>query len=230
MRSHGHGADRVETIEAKLVLLLGTYGPGLLFAAQMFGIFGLPIPDELLLTVAGALVHEGKLNGYWTALAAVTGCLCGVTLSYTLGRTVGIVALRRIVHVPDSAFDRAQRWFHRFGRWLLTFGYFIPGVRHCTAIAAGSAPLSYREFVLFCYTGGVLWCTTFLTFGYLAGAHWRRAWRMLHGLGPYVFIPLFVILALAFYLTWRRTKREEAAITPEPGLKPRPTVGSRDSE
>ncbi len=153
------------------------YGPGMLFAAQMFGIFGVPIPDELLLTIAGALVREGKLNGFWTAVAAVSGCLCGVTLSYTLGRTVGITALRRIVRVPDSAFDRAQRWFHRIGRWLLTFGYFIPGVRHCTAIAAGSAPLSYREFALFCYSGGVLWCAVFLSLGYITGPHWRRAWQ-----------------------------------------------------
>lgn len=202
----------MRTIEAKLVAMLGMYGPGMLFVAQMFGIFGVPIPDELLLTIAGALVREGKLNAFWTGVAAVTGCLCGVTLSYTLGRTIGMAALRRIVRVPDSAFDRAQRWWHRFGRWLLTFGYFIPGVRHCTAIAAGSAPLPYREFVMFCYTGGVLWCTVFLTFGYVTGPHWRRAWDMLHAMGPYVFIPLFVVLGVVLYLSWRRTKRER----PEP--------------
>jgi membrane protein DedA with SNARE-associated domain len=133
-----------------------------------------------------------------------------VTLSYTLGRTVGITALRRIVRVPDSAFDRAQRWFHRIGRWLLTFGYFIPGVRHCTAIAAGSAPLSYREFALFCYSGGVLWCTVFLSLGYITGPHWRRAWQTLHDMGPYVFVPLFVIVAAAIYLSWRRTRASAA--------------------
>jgi len=199
----------VKTIEAKLVAMLGIYGPGMLFAAQMFGIFGVPIPDELLLTIAGALVREGRLNAFWTAVAAVSGCLCGVTLSYTLGRTVGITALRRIVRVPDAAFDRAQRWFHRIGRWLLTFGYFIPGVRHCTAIAAGSAPLPYREFALFCYSGGVLWCAVFLSLGYITGPHWRRAWHMLHEMGPYIFVPLFIVLALVLYFSWRRTRAEK---------------------
>jgi membrane protein DedA with SNARE-associated domain len=196
----------VRSLEAKLVAMLAAYGPGMLFAAQMFGIFGVPIPDELLLTIAGALVREGKLNAFWTALAAVSGCLCGVTLSYTLGRTVGITALRRIVRVPDSAFDRAQRWFQRIGRWLLTFGYFIPGVRHCTAIAAGSVPLPYREFALFCYSGGVMWCAVFLSFGYITGPHWRRAWQTLHDMGPYVFVPLLVIVAAAIYVSWRKTR------------------------
>jgi membrane protein DedA with SNARE-associated domain len=200
-------------MEHRLLAWLAYYGPGMLFAAQMFGIFGLPIPDELLLTLAGALVREGKLNLFWTVTAAVAGCLCGVSLSYTLGRTVGMVALRRIVHVPDSAFNRAQRWFHRFGRWLLTFGYFIPGVRHCTAIAAGSTPLPYREFAAFCYTGGVLWCTVFLSFGYFAGPHWRRAWQTLQGFGPYVFVPLFIVLAVAMYLSWRRTPRRAGRAT-----------------
>ena len=196
----------MSSIEAKLVALLASYGPGMLFAAQMFGIFGVPLPDELLLTIAGALVREGKLNPFWTAVAAVAGCLSGVTLSYTLGRTVGITALRRIVHVPQSAFDRAQRWFHRIGRWLLTFGYFIPGVRHCTAIAAGSAPLPYREFAMFCYTGGVLWCTVFLSFGYLTGPHWRRAWQTFRSFGPYIVVPLVVIVGVVVYLSWRRTR------------------------
>jgi hypothetical protein len=50
---------------------------------------------------------------------------------------------------------------------------------------------------------------------------------MLHALGPYVFIPLFAILAVAFYLSWRRTKRDELKSRPidpdEPDLKARPT-------
>ncbi len=193
-------------METRLLAWLAYYGPGVLFLAQMFGIFGLPIPDELLLTVAGALVREGRLEGVPTLLAAIAGCFCGVTLSYVLGRTVGAAALHRIVHVPDAAFARAQRWFHRFGRWLLMFGYFIPGVRHCTAIAAGSTPLPYREFALFAYTGGVIWCLVFLSFGYYAGHHWRRAWHGLVGMGPYVFVPLLIILALATFYTWRRTR------------------------
>ena len=34
------------------------YGASALFFAQLFGIFGLPIPDELLLTIAGSLMRS----------------------------------------------------------------------------------------------------------------------------------------------------------------------------
>ena len=70
-----------------------------LFCAQMFGIFGLPIPDELLLTVAGALARQGQLPLVVTFLAALAGCMCGITLSYVLGRTVGVAAMHRLAHV-----------------------------------------------------------------------------------------------------------------------------------
>src|SRR5262245_66416607 len=127
-------------METRLLQWLSHYGPGALFVAQMLGIFGLPIPDEFLLTVAGALAREGNLPLGWTLLAAIAGCFCGITLSYVVGRTIGMPGLRRVVHVSDESFGLAQRWFHRFGRWLLLFGYYMPCVRHCTAVVARAAP------------------------------------------------------------------------------------------
>jgi membrane protein DedA with SNARE-associated domain len=156
-------------MEQTLITWLGHYGPVVLFFAQMFGIFGVPIPDELLLTVAGALVRHGELNGPATMFAAIGGCSTGITGSYLLGRTVGITTLHRVLHIRESSLARAQRWFKRFGVWLLAFGYFVPGVRHVTAIAAGSTPLDYWQFARAAYPGAVLWCAVFLGTGYIAG-------------------------------------------------------------
>lgn len=162
-------------MEARLVHLLVRYGTPTLFFAQAFGIFGVPIPDELLLTIAGVLVRRGQLHGGTTMIAAVSGCLAGVTVSYLLGRTIGVAALQRAVHLHTDALARAQRWFRRFGCWLLAFGYFVPGVRHVTAIAAGSAPLEYRTFAAYAYPGAILWCSVFVTVGYAAGERWQDA-------------------------------------------------------
>ena len=137
-------------METRLLQWLSHYGPSALFFAQMLGIFGLPIPDEFLLTVAGALIREGHLPIGWTLLAAIAGAFSGITLSYVVGRTIGTAALHRVVHVSDASFGLAQRWFHRYGRWLLMFGYYIPGVpalhraggrirRHCSIASSRSS-------------------------------------------------------------------------------------------
>jgi membrane protein DedA with SNARE-associated domain len=161
-------------VEREIVAWLVRYGAPLLFFAQVLGIFGLPIPDEILLTVAGALVKKGELDGPSIAIAAVAGCLTGISLSYLLGCLVDIKVLRKKFPHHQAAIKRAQAWFRRFDSWLLAFGYFIPGVRHVTAILAGSSELSYREFALYAYSGGFLWSTTFLMLGYYAGDHWQE--------------------------------------------------------
>jgi membrane protein DedA with SNARE-associated domain len=159
-------------MERDVVGWLVRFGAPLLFFAQVFGIFGVPIPDELLLTVAGALVASGRMQLATTAFAAVAGCLTGITLSYGLGRWIGLPVLHARFASHREVLERAQDWFRRFGGWLLTFGYFIPGVRHVTAIAAGSGCLEYHRFAVFAYSGGIIWCSVFLALGYFAGDRW----------------------------------------------------------
>jgi membrane protein DedA with SNARE-associated domain len=191
-------------MENTLINWLGHYGPGVLFFAQMFGIFGVPIPDELLLTVAGALVRRGQINGPATLVAAIGGCSTGITGSYVLGRTVGLTTLHRVLHIRDSSLERAQRWFKRFGVWLLMFGYFVPGIRHVTAIAAGSAPLDYGQFARAAYPGAVLWCVVFLGTGYIAGERLADLILFIRGHVGIAGAALFAAAGIYILVTTRR--------------------------
>jgi len=191
---------------------LTRFGTPVLFFAQLFGIFGVPIPDELLLTVAGVLVRKGQLDGAPTMFAAVAGCAAGITISYVLGRTVGLVTLQRVMHVRPESLGTAQAWFRRFGCWLLAFGYFIPGVRHVTAIAAGSAPLEYRTFAAFAYPGALLWSSTFVALGYFAGDRWQGVLMAVRGHTRQV--ALVGVIVAAGYVIWavRRSANGDARI------------------
>ena len=188
-------------MDHELVRWLVRYGTPLLFFAQAFGIFGLPIPDELLLTVAGALAASGRLNPFSTFAAAVCGCLTGITLSYVVGRSIGLAELSARFLGHHEAIERAQHWFRRFGGWLLTFGYFIPGVRHVTAILAGSSGFDYRTFAAYTYPGGVLWCAVFLGLGYFAGDRWRQVYHVARTHSPRV--ALIIAGAIVAYATVR---------------------------
>jgi membrane protein DedA with SNARE-associated domain len=168
-------------MERALFDWLVRYGTPVLFLAQVGGIFGLPIPDELLLTLAGVLMRRGQLSVAPTVAAAISGSIAGITLSYLLGRTVGLAALQRVFRSHEASLTRAQSWFLRFGHWLLTVGYFIPGVRHVTALAAGSSLLEFRTFATYAYPGAVLWSLTFLLAGYYAGDRWQEMASVVRG-------------------------------------------------
>jgi len=149
----------------------------------MLGIVGLPIPDETLLLFAGYLIYKGTLHAGLTLLSAFLGSACGITLSYFLGRTLGMGLIHKYgsyVRITDGRVGRVHDWFRRVGRWGLVIGYYLPGVRHITALIAGSAELELWVFAPFAYSGALLWVATFISAGYVLGESWEKVSEHIH--------------------------------------------------
>jgi membrane protein DedA with SNARE-associated domain len=188
------------------------YGYLAIFLLLCWGIIGLPIPDETLLAFSGFLVYSGKLSlplAYCTALA---GSSSGITISFWLGRTYGLKLIRRYgryVHITEERIARAHRFFEGFGHWALTFGYFVPGVRHVTAFAAGMSDLEPHLFGIFAYAGACLWIATFMGIGYLLGERWREMEKHVHGYLMWAVLAATGI-GIAVYLVWRARGRKRA--------------------
>lgn len=187
---------------------LSEFGAPALFALMALGIVGLPIPDEAVLTLAGALIGQGRLHPAAAVSSAMAGAMSGITLGYVLGRFAGLPLLvhhGRRLHVDAALFERVGRWFDRTGKWLLTVGYFIPGVRHITAVVAGASKLPVTTFMAFAYTGAAIWVCCFLTVGYVLGDEWRTLVTELH---RHMLVAGAVVLVTAGgYLYVRRQRR-----------------------
>ena len=156
---------------------IGQHGYAGIFSLLIFGIVGLPVPDEWLLTFSGYLVFKRTLLFIPTFGAAFLGSACGITVSYTLGRIFDTYVLLKYgsyIHITPERLERVHSWFERRGRWTLLVGYFIPGVRHLTGYVAGASELSFSNFALFAYTGAFGWAAVFITLGYVLGEEWNR--------------------------------------------------------
>jgi len=162
------------------------YGYWAIFVLLMVGIVGIPIPDETLLLLSGYLVSQGKLQFQLTIATAFFGSACGISLSYFFGWWMGpsiVLRCERLFHLQPGALDRAKSWYQKKGKYALFFGYYIPGVRHLTALLAGSAKLPFPTIGLFAYSGGFVWALTFI-------GHWVRTRRRMedrfrdHAPGP----------------------------------------------
>ncbi len=166
-----------------LLTWISHYGYLGLFLLLVLGIVGLPVPDETLLVFSGYLISKGRLHPALTLLCGFCGSASGISLSYLIGKTFGYGFVQRYggyVHLSPERVDRINRWFHRIGHWLLTIGYFVPGVRHFTAITAGMSNLDYRTFAAFAYPGAALWVSSFLALGYFVGDNWQAAFALVH--------------------------------------------------
>jgi membrane protein DedA with SNARE-associated domain len=179
-----------------------------IFSLLVFGIVGLPVPDEWLLTFSGYLIFKHTLSFLPTFGAAFLGSACGITVSYMLGRIFDTYILEkygRFLHVTPQRLARVHSWFERRGRWTLLVGYFIPGVRHLTGYVAGVSELSFPNFALFAYCGAFCWAAIFITVGYVLGEEATQVMQSLHET-TVVFIGL-AILGVLLYVGIRYLRR-----------------------
>ena len=202
------------------------YGYGAIVCLLMLGIAGLPVPDETLLMFSGYLVFKNQLHIVPALLAAFLGSICGITLSYVLGRSFGFALIHRYgqyFHITEDRLNRTRGWMEHSGAWSLTFGYYIPGVRHLTAYVAGTSKLRPSVFSLFAYSGGGLWSLTFVAAGYLLGDEWSRVSR---DISSYAWSATLVLAAaMLFYLGARRMRQRQRTVELAPsGAAEKPDV------
>ncbi len=209
------------------------YGSLAIFCLLMLGIVGLPVPDELLLTLVGYLISEEILNPVSAAGAAFLGSICGITLSYTLGRTCGLPLIEkygRFVHLQMKHLDKVRRWFHRIGKWTLTGGYFFPGVRHFTGFVAGTSKLQLRVFAGYAYLGALFWAATFISLGYFLGEEWPLISDSWVSLSKEIHLVALIVVLLALMIIggylFIRCRFCPKAVSPVPVTPRRPACPS----
>jgi membrane protein DedA with SNARE-associated domain len=192
---------------------ISSYGYPAIFTLLVLGIVGLPIPDETILAFCGYLVYKGTLHAVPAYFSALAGSWCGVSLSYTIGRTLGTTAVSRYgkrLHLTEDRLAQVHQWFDRAGHWALAIGYFIAGLRHLTAIVAGMSGLEFSSFAIYAWSGGAVWALCFILLGYLLGERWKSIAEAVHrdlGYASLVLIVALVLIGVAHQLRKRSLER-----------------------
>jgi membrane protein DedA with SNARE-associated domain len=194
--------------------LIGHYGYAGVFFALVLGIVGLPVPDETILVGVAGLMAAGTLTHLHLPgvfIAALLGSWCGITVSYWIGRTLGVGVIHRFgkyLHLNDERLEKMNAWFAKTGHWALFIGYYVAGVRHFTAIVAGISKVPFPTFMLYAWSGGLVWVSVFLTLGHFLGKNWEGIFEVIHRYVLVVSIVLILGLVLYFVLKRRRTRTE----------------------
>ncbi len=192
-------------------LWLLQYGSIALFVLLTAGIIALPVPEETLMVFAGIMMHKGSLPVFPTIMAAFFGALCGISISYLIGRTAGHFLVTKYgswVGLTKKRFEKAHDWFEKFGKWALLIGYFIPGVRHLTGISAGTSGFLYKQFALYAYMGAALWVSIFLSMGYFFGKQWLFLYEKIEIGSDLIIIALIIIVPCALYYLYRKWRKK----------------------
>jgi membrane protein DedA with SNARE-associated domain len=196
-------------IQQSMALWIAHYGYPAIFFLLIGGIVGFPVPDQLLLIISGYLVLTGSLSMTPTLIAAILGSICGITISYFLGRSSASYLSK--TRFAGSRLENARKWFERFGGWTLVFGYFVPGIRNLIGFTSGMMRLQVGFFAPYAYAGAIVSSLTCIGLGYFLGS--QASW-VLTSLGRFA---LLAIAAAAIFFIRRAIlngKPEAVSTTP----------------
>jgi membrane protein DedA with SNARE-associated domain len=182
---------------------IGRYSYTAIFFLLVAGIVGFPIPDQLVLLVSGYFVLTHALSLTPTLATAVLGSICGITLSYGMGRGLGCYLSK--TGFGKRRLEHGQRLLDRFGNWALILGFFIPGVRNLIGIVPGMMRFDAARFARYAYPGAVISSIVCVFAGFLLGT--QALWVM----GSINRVLVACFLTIGSYVVYRRFSLQRAS-------------------
>ena len=218
----------------QMVEFLARHGYWILFLSVLGRQACLPVPANLLLLAAGALVGLGKLNLAGIIASAVAAFLLADTTWYGAGRRGGGRTLEFVCGAagdPAACVGKLSGNFRRHGvRWLLVSKFLI-GVDAVAAPMAGITRTGLPRFLLFDALGAILWSSVYAALGYIFADRLDRVaeymatmWKLV-GLAGFAGLCILIIFKLVRWYRFLR-KFKLARITPQE-LRVKLSAGAR---
>lgn len=158
-----------------------------------------PSPSDTLLVFCGVLVGLGAVDFPAMVLVATLGSVVGFSAMFWLGYQFGIrlVDTRRLRFLPLDALEQVERWFQRYGYWVIVANRFLSGTRAVISFAAGMSKLSFPITLVLSAVSALVWNTLLITAGWSVGQNWQELahWVQLYG-------SIITAVVLAFGIGW----------------------------
>lgn len=170
-----------------------------------------PIPSEVILPLAGFLVHEGQMSFLEGVVAATVGAVVGAAILYSLGRHGGrplLLRYGRVLRLDDRRLDQADDWFDRHGPKIVFFGRMLPGVRSVVSVPAGLSEMRWPVFLALTTLGAAIWNSALIGAGWALGESWRDVSEFIAPLTLPVVVAVAAISAGYVLLRLRRTRAQ----------------------
>jgi membrane protein DedA with SNARE-associated domain len=177
-----------------------------IFICVFVGNLGIPIPEELVLLVAGVLAGRQDLDLctlYVVAiLSAVTGDCCGFLVGRTGGQQLFEWLARKFPFLRRR-YQYLQTFFQAHGNSAVFFARFLMGARFMAGPMAGAAGMPFWSFLGWNLLGASVWCSLVITLGYFVGNQLDWMVRLAEEGGYWMAATVFIAL-FTTWLCWRR--------------------------
>jgi len=196
--------------------ILGFLGLPGVFTLMTIESMCIPIPSEIVLPFAGALVYQGRISVFgdsildmlMVALAGTFGCTVGSAIAYYVGLKGGRPLVKRYgryIRMNERHLDLAECWFRKYGDWAVFGSRLLPVVRTFISLPAGMACMPFKRFIVLSTIGSFPWCLVLSYMGLVLGENWQTIEDLYR---PLEIVVLVGALALVVYYVIRRRQQK----------------------
>jgi len=166
----------------------------------------IPVPSEATMLFAGFNVSDGQYS-LWAAVAVGSVAnLVGSWIAYGVGYAGRVDILEKHgkkLHIKKSHLETADRWFEKYGDWIVLVTRCLPIIRTFISLPAGVARMPFWRFSVLTLIGCIPWVFMLTYIGKVSGDNWEEWKDKLHYVDYFV-AACIVIGAIYLFYKWRR--------------------------
>lgn len=155
--------------------LNGFWGCLFLFFSSLAENLFPPMPGDTFVVLGAFLVGRGQLAVIPAYIATTAGSILGFMVLYLLGRRLGRTFFegKHGRFFSEESLQRVERWFERYGYWVIGINRFLSGVRAVVSLAAGMVRMDWKPVFGLALVSCLIWNAALMALGIWLGEHWE---------------------------------------------------------
>ncbi len=157
-----------------------------------------PFPSDVIVAFSGALSVVSNVSLPVIILFAVAGSTSGFITMYLIGRFAGnkILEKGKIKFISLDVLKEVERWFQKYGYWLIVGNRFLAGTRAVISFFAGVSELDLKKTIILSAVSSFVWNVILIMVGFFVGHNLSKISELITTYNKIVFA---ILLAIALY-------------------------------
>lgn len=170
-----------------------------------------PIPGDTITIFGAFLVGTGRLSYILVYIATTTGSVIGFMLLVMLGRFLEreFFMKKNYRFFSAESIVSAERWFERYGYFVVLANRFLPGIRSVISLVSGITRLNLLKVFLLSLASASVWNLLWIHTGFILGNNWQVVREKAGMLIERYNLIMGIIIALAAlcFITYKQIKK-----------------------
>lgn len=169
-----------------------------------------PSPSDLVVAFAGSLAAVAKTTFLGTLIFATLGSATGFITMYGIGKWFGLRIFEsgKIKFIPLEQIHKVERWFSKYGYFIIVINRFLAGTRAIVAFFAGMSNINIKITFSLSFLSALVWNSILIYGGYTLGKNWKKIAEYLETYWTIVTAAIIIILLLWLIIYLIRSKKK----------------------